>query len=201
MRYNYKMINTYALEGIDRLGKSTLIQNLKKELGYFQSIHFTKPPKEIAKVYDEVPQWARFAKDDDYVPVKGYQGDCFYNSMVLAQSGAKIVYDRWHLGEYVYAPMYRGYSGDYIFNLETRSGIDSYEHVRLILLIEDFEKSKHFIDDGESLGTEADRETEQNLFIEAFHKSGIRDKRIICVTDQITGAFRSESDILKEALA
>ena len=120
--------------------------------------------------------------------------------MKIANSGARVIFDRWHLGEAVYAPLYRGYPGDYVFDLEARYQVADKNLVRLILLVEDFAISKHFISDGGSFD-DSKREAEQKMFIEAFNKSTIIDKRMICVTDPVTGEFRSRHDVMKEALA
>ena len=120
--------------------------------------------------------------------------------MKLAQSGARIIFDRWHLGEAVYAPLYRKYDGNYVFDIEQRYDMGECHMVRLILLTEDFDASQHFVSDGDSFD-DSKREQEQNRFIAAFNKSSIPDKRIICVTDPTTGNFRPAEDILKEALA
>ena len=193
------MKKVYAIEGLDALGKSTLIQNIMGKFGFYQTIHFSKPPKTPPPLYSSSFVQKLMYDDNDYTPVKGYQADCFSNSMVLAKSGAKIIFDRWHLGECVYAPMYRGYSGDYVFVLEHVHALDVRNDIRLILLTEDFEKSNHFVDDGLSLGDEEARVHEQNLFIAAFNKSTILDKKMICVTDPATGQFKSQEEILREA--
>lgn len=195
----------YAIEGIDRLGKSTLIQNIQKKLGYFQSIHFSKPPKWLAEGYMQNSN-SEVIEQLKCMPyfnnVLAYQADCFNNSMKLARlNQGNLIFDRWHLGEYVYAPMYRNYPGNYVFDLERENGLNAEDHIRLILLVEDFTISTHFVDDGDSLGGEEKREAEQNLFIEAFHQSLIQDKRIICVTDADTGKFLPEDKILQLALA
>jgi thymidylate kinase len=173
----------YAVEGIDRLGKSTLIDSIMQRLGYYEVIHFAKP------------------KQLDYYrgSLEIYQRESFINSMVLASSGARIIFDRWHLGEAVYAPLYRGYSGDYVFELESHHDIDLAD-VRLILLTEDFDYGRHFVDDGESLGAIENREKEQALFLAAFEKSHIKDKRVISVTDPGLGGFKPKDWILAEAL-
>jgi thymidylate kinase len=183
--------------GLDRLGKSTLIKNIKHKLGYFQVIHFSKP--ERLQAY----QGAQ-AYDDNYSLIKNadllaYQNASFINSMLLVKSGARIIFDRWHLGEAVYSPLYRGYSGDYVFELEKQFSLDSNHAIRLILLTEDFASSKHFVDDGDSFDP-GQRKKEQELFIKAFDRSIINDKRIVCVTDTATGNFRPEADILTNAL-
>jgi len=182
------MINVYAIEGIDRLGKSTLIKNIKNALGYFEVIHFEKPQR--LEVY----------KDSVENPLKVYQEESFRNSMLIAKSGARVIFDRWHLGEMVYSPMYRGYSGDYVMDLEESTNVIWTSNLRLVLLVEDFEVSKHFVDDGESFDI-ARRADEQAMFIDAFNKSKIIDKRIVCVTDRATGGFKPQMQILQEVIS
>jgi len=190
----------YAIEGLDRLGKSTLVEGIQRELGFFQVIHFGKPQRLEKYKYSIMPDDIAHDRDNCYPELFHYQQACFRNSMKLSQSGARIIFDRWHLGEAVYAPLYRKYDGNYVFDLEKRFGIDETSMVRLILLTEDFASSQHFVSDGDSFD-DTKREAEQDRFIAAFNKSIIRDKRIICVTDPTTGQFRDAADILKEALA
>lgn len=179
----------YGIEGIDRLGKSTLIRGIRNKLGYYEVVHFQKPEK--LEIYTHSKDW----QSPEYI----YQSESFRNSMLLARSGARIIFDRWHLGEAVYSNIYRGYDGNYVFDIEQRMDMDQAHSTRLILLIEDFNVSRHFVDDGDSFDINK-RVQEQDLFVRAFDKSMIKDKRIICVTDQGLGGFRLASDILQEAL-
>lgn len=186
----------YAIEGLDRLGKSSLIEDIIEHQGFYQVIHFGKP-KDL-KVYSEAYSVGSVGASRG--PLYAYQYYTFLNSMKLANSGARLIFDRWHLGEAVYAPLYRGYPGDYVFDLEARYQVADQNMVRLILLVEDFTISKHFVSDGGSFD-DSKREAEQQMFIDAFNKSTITDKRMICVTDPATGEFRSRLDVMKEALA
>jgi hypothetical protein len=179
-------MTVYAIEGLDFLGKSTLVDNILDSLGFHHVIHFSKPEAGWAYLNFHDPNFA-------------YQHDCFSNSMKLANSGARLIFDRWHLGEMVYAPMYRNYSGDYVLELEQKFGLNSNDDVKLILLVEDFSKSLHFKDDGLSLGSIENRVKEQELFIDAFNRSSIPNKMMVCVTD-VDGHFRNPQDILKEVI-
>jgi len=182
------MKSVYAIEGLDRLGKSTLIRGIMDRGGFYQTIHFSKPEK--LAVYEH-------AKDKS--PLQLYQEESFRNSMLLARSGARIIFDRWHLGEAVYAPLYRGYDGDYVFKQEKMFAMDEVHSIRLILLVENFNYSKHFVSDGDSFD-DTKRKAEQELFFDAMAKSIIPDRRIVCVTAE-DGGFRRKEDILEEALA
>lgn len=190
------MTSKFIIEGLDRLGKSTLIKGIRDELGYYEVIHFSKP--EELSIYKQLS--ANEGEENRLRSLYMYQAAGFRNMMHLLIGNAKIIFDRGHLGEAVYSPMYRSYSGDYVFELEREYCIDQEPSLKLILLIEDFRVAKHFVDDGESLGPREKRAEEQVRFIEAYTKSCIQDKKIICVTDEVTGGFRSKHDILREAL-
>ena len=187
----------YGIEGLDRLGKSALIEGIRQRQGYYEVIHFGKPQKLNAYIGALSPfgMIIPATRYPDYV----YQRESFINSMLMAKSGARIIFDRWHLGEAVYSPMYRAYSGDYVFALEKALNLQDVGEIRLILLTENFDISRHFESDGNSFDDKKRRE-EQALFIEAFNKSVIRDKKIICVT-AADGSFRPKEEILDEALA
>lgn len=188
---------TFCVDGLDRLGKSTLIQAIKQRLGYYQVIHFSKPERlaAYANSYEHDENYQKINNPDLF----HYQRASFINSMLMVKSGARIIFDRWHLGEAVYSPLYRGYDGSYVFDLEKKFELDKNSNVRLILLTEDFNKSKHFNDDGQSLGSIDNRSREQEMFINAFEKSIIADKRLVCVTAE-NGKFKDREDILQEVL-
>lgn len=189
----------YAIEGLDRLGKSSLIEDIIDQQGFYQVIHFGKP--KVLQVYQDGGDPGSIKSERTAEEcLRYYQYYTFLNSMKIANSGARVIFDRWHLGEAVYAPLYRGYDGDYVFDLEARYQVADQNMVRLILLVEDFTISKHFVSDGGSFD-DSKREAEQQMFIDAFNKSTITDKRMICVTDPATGEFRSRLDVMKEALA
>jgi thymidylate kinase len=176
---------TYLIEGLDRVGKSTLIQNIRQAQGNFTVIHYGKPQK--------LPAYG----NDLFL----YQHESFRSAMQLVSTSARLIMDRAWLGEAVYANRYRGYDGSYVFDMEREAGIDRLSHVRLILLTENMSLSRHFVDDGDSLGPVEAREAEQQAFIAAFNRSIVADKRLICVTDLATGAFRSQEAILREAIS
>lgn len=190
------MPQVFAIEGLDRLGKTTLIDGILNKEGFYQVIHFGKPKK--LQAYEEARLERPSSLSKEQLQLYFYQVAAFRNSMLMAKSGSRIIFDRWHLGECVYSPLYRGYSGDYVFSLEASTGINERNDIRLILLTEDFDRSNHFKSDGGSFDDTRRRE-EQELFIKAFNSSSIRDKKIICVTG-LNGNFRSKEEILREAL-
>ena len=187
----------FICEGIDRLGKDELINGIMQKDGFYQVIHRSKPLM-LEKYFQESAATGKIS------PFYFYQAECFKQDMEMLResehSNFRIIFNRSWLGEAVYAPLYRGYSGDYVFDLEKEAEVKDFECTRLILLIEDFYLSSHFVDDSQSLGPIHARKQEQAKFIEAFVKSELRDKRIICVTDA-NGQFRPKAGILADALA
>jgi thymidylate kinase len=169
----------FIIEGLDRLGKSTLIENIQQDLGLYTVVHCGKPKK--LKCLDN--------------SLEKYQVEVFLNMFQLLTNSFRLIYDRGHLGELVYAPLYRGYSGEYVFKIEE---VFPLSDTRLILLTEDFSRSKHFVDDGLSFDVTKRRE-EQERFIKAYHMSTLKDKRIVNVTAD-DGNFRDQMDILREVL-
>jgi hypothetical protein len=178
----------FIVEGLDRLGKSTLIDNIQDSLGLYQVIHNSKP-KVLSCLHAA----------SLYGPLHAYQTRAYRNMFTIMSGPGKFIFDRAHLGEMVYAPLYRGYSGGYVFYMEDEFNIAEQFDIRMILLVEDFTCSNHFQDDGLSIDP-TKRQQEQNLFFDAFNKSKIVDKRIICVTDKDTGKFHSPYHILQKAL-
>ncbi|WP_437904075.1 hypothetical protein WME95_37160 [Sorangium sp. So ce327] len=185
--------NHFILEGIDRVGKDKLLHGIQHRLGYHQVLHYQKPM--------ELGCYAMGASKDE--ALCRYQEASFRTMFQILRGAplAKVIFNRAHLGECVYAPIYRRYSGDYVFNLEREFNVHQLSHVRLVLLVEDFAVSRHFVDDGRSLGGAEKRQDEQALFRGAFDASVVRDKRLVCVTDRETGQFRSPDSILDEVLA
>lgn len=194
-------VNKYLIEGLDRLGKDTLIDGMLHARGYHEVLHFSKP--KVLDCYRGGPfhRESLPEQEERRHALREYQERSFRNLFTLLTSAAyaHLICNRAHLGECVYAPLYRGYDGKYVFELERAFRMQEASSVRLILLVEDFSVSSHFVDDGESFDI-TKREQEQNLFLEAFEASIIKDKRIVCVTDQGVGGFRRKADILAEAL-
>jgi hypothetical protein len=177
------------VEGIDRLGKDTLLGGIQGRRGFHLVLRYERPPLLECYAGESSPQ-------------RTYQTASFRTLLELLclDRDIRILCNRSHLGEFVYAPLYRQYSGEYVFELEREFRLNETSDVRLILLTEDFECSQHFVDDGKSLGAAEKRPVEQALFMEAFERSLISDKRIVSVTNRKSGAFRDSAEILEEAL-
>lgn len=199
-----KIPTTYILEGLDRLGKSTLIDNIQRYRGAHLVVHSGKPPEfdRFNHNIDSRDQVMSGELVTSHRKQVNYQNEYFANAFktISTNKTARVIYDRLHLGECVYSPLYRNVKVNSVMSDEAArlSGASS-AHVRLILLTENFEISKHFKSDGESFD-DTKRSMEQDMFIDAYSKSVIHDKKIICVTGE-DGNFRHPLDILAQALA
>lgn len=203
-----ELATKYLIDGIDRLGKSTLALNIQHELGYFLSIHYGKPvllenTVAIAKMMKQetadTPEMQQLqALSTENLAKRLYYEDMNSSMFELLKTNQNLIVDRTHLCEMVYAPMYRKYTGDYIYTMEKQAIEDGLNQndVRLILLITS--DTSILVDDGESYDF-SKKDQEQALFIEAFHKSNLTNKVIVDVADG-KGGFRSTSEIVKEAL-
>ena len=84
-----------CISGMDCTGKSTLCNLLSKKLQNCPVIHFDKPKNKE----DGKQQYFNFLQKYDFI-------------------NQDIICDRFHDGEHVYAPIYRGYESDYLQELE-----------------------------------------------------------------------------------
>ena len=199
----------WLIDGIDRLGKSNLVAGIQNALGYHLVIHYDKP-KLLYSDMETALEIKEHGNRSIYSHVQDlsnenlakflYQEDANYTMFELLRSDARIIFDRTHLGEVVYAPLYRGYSGDYVYELEeelTQDKLYTYkDDIRLIVLMSS--NTDMLKDDGLSFDPTKKNE-EQNMFIEAFHKSKLENKVLIDVHDG-NGGYRPYHEILKEAL-
>lgn len=203
---NNMLPSIFVIEGVDILGKSLLVEGLKKHLGHATVHHSGKPRIEQRYMNLGINELnVDLGSSLEQQALVRFQEDYFEQAFrIIAENvHSKIIFDRLHLGEMVYSPLYRKIipnsimqrERDYV-NLNRPNGFDK---TRLILLVEDFEKSCHFVSDGESFD-DANRQIEQDTFIKAYNMSAIFDKRIICVTDK-NGQFRPKNEILQEALS
>lgn len=193
-------MTSYIIEGIDRIGKSTLIDNILFHTGYHHVIHFVKPPETsyysqklssfglINPIEDNVKNRKRYNQHQ-------YQATSFEAGFeLLSNPEQNFIFDRFHLGECVYAPRYRKYDSEYVFEIERKFHADRLSHVKLILLVT---SNWNIIeDDGKSFDF-TQKEAEQQDFITAFHKSIFQNKKIIDVW-QPNGKRKSIDEIIYE---
>lgn len=193
-------INNVIIEGVDRLGKNLLIDGIQHSLGFFQVIHYQKP-----KLLDFFIENARSGLMSDRTEsevkaeaLKLYQYNSFITMFKLLRDNTRLICNRAHLGETVYAKRYRNYNGNYVFDIERRFH-ESENSLNKTLLVLLYTSDFSFItDDGLSLDV-TKREEEQNDFIEAYSKSIIPNKIMIDVNNGSSG-FISKDLVLGAVL-
>jgi len=99
----------------------------------------------------------------------------------LKDTSTNIIFNRSHLGESVYAPLYRGYNGDYVFDIEKKFLHEVKDQVYLITLVNDPETILSR-DDGKSFYVDAEGvKAECDGFIRAHRTSKIKNKLLLSV--------------------
>jgi len=185
------------IEGGDRLGKDTIIDFLCKHYGYNNIAirHFNKPPKKLPPKAAQEFQFNTLYKEINYVK---------FLSDVIDSDEFKyfeniLIWNRGHLGEYVYSQMYRGISKrDVSLKLKKLEQNLNNSNTYLITLIADPE---FFLkkEDGKSLSVNIEQKTEEiRLFREIYNKSLIPNKLLIKVDNQ--GKFISKYKIFSKVL-
>lgn len=163
------------IEGTDNVGKSSQVQELIKNFPdkIFHKLHYSSLP------------WG-----DDLEEHKSYSKtlytDMFRMMSVLKYNSplTSLIYDRSHLGESIYSPLYRGYSGDYVFDIEKDWVNILKNDLFLITLINDpatilkRDDGLSFYNDVKEVNREID------LFTEAHNKSNIKNKLLVNVGDR-----------------
>ncbi|HRW22613.1 MAG TPA: hypothetical protein P5509_11635 [Bacteroidales bacterium] len=163
------------VEGVDRTGKDTLISWLCSQSNNYTVRHFTKPQGNTNQ------ERIDFQKKDfeNEFHLSFYRNKPNYTP----QPNDMYIWNRSHIGEYVYGQMYRKYDPSWIFDMELQFNFDMSDDIYLILLYAD---PKFLIEreDGHSLSSKLeDRETEIQLFLDAVDKSHIQNKLTLKVND------------------
>lgn len=153
-------------EGPDNTGKGTQIRLLNRYITEngnipFHVLHYSgiknKDPEKIQKLSSN-----------------------YYAQMfdILETSGKDFILDRSHIGEAVYSPLYRRYSGDYVFELEKE--FDDVLKTCVLFLFIDTPENLIKRDDGLSFSTQVEmKQKEVDLFKQAFQKTNISNKHLI----------------------
>ncbi len=158
------------LEGLDRCGKSTQIRKM-------QPLLIDKPL--------QVMHYMAIKGFDDNSDVKEYSEKMYkqmFHILLTNYPDNNFILDRAHIGEVVYSPIYRDYSGDYVYEIEEDFKSHFAKFWNQIYLITFVDKADNLIsrDDGLSFTTKIDKKNvEINSFISATDKSLITNKLIL----------------------
>jgi thymidylate kinase len=94
--------------------------------------------------------------------------------------GRHLIFDRSHLGEYVYAPIYRDYSGSYVFEIEQEYLYNPFFKDIILFVLIDEPKNAIAREDGNSFSTDISvKQLEIDKFKKAFELSHIENKFLI----------------------
>ena len=153
---------TFIFEGMDNCLKDSIIQDLRSALSpTTQVLKFSNPPKRL--------------NDPESYQKKHFKDMFDLIALSVSQSDRNLILNRAHLGEYVYSPIYRHYTAEWIFDLE-KEFLSESKHSRttiLILLYDSSNEQLRLREDGESFSQASDEKlnSERQKFIEAFGKS------------------------------
>lgn len=161
------MTKLIIVEGTDRVGKDTLVNSLVTSSRNYVVRHFSSPSGSDNTERTRNQQ-------------RIFRKEFLFQDQVRKDNNIKfdfVIWNRSHIGEYVYGPMYRESNPEsWVPQLETDFDFMNDENVYLIYLWGDAE----FIcsnDDGESFTTDpAKKKKEQDAFVTAFDNSSIKKK-------------------------
>lgn len=167
------MITEYLIvEGIDNIGKGTLIEGIIRETGFWNILKYERPRKVIG-ISDLEYQRSSFEAGFSKISTLGSG---------LSGKQNRIIFDRFHLGEVVYSSKYRGYDGSYVYDTEDRylRSEESEIQRKIAMILLRASRFDLIVDDGKSFDHDRGME-EQRCFIEAFERSRIQNKLIVDV--------------------
>tara|TARA_R110000796_G_scaffold16905_4_gene52440 strand:- start:852 stop:1445 length:594 start_codon:yes stop_codon:yes gene_type:complete len=156
------------IEGTDNTGKDTQQNLIIEKVNHlvFQKLHYSSLPFKDDK--EKHVSYSRKLYDD-----------MFKLMMVSKDENINLIFNRSHLGETVYSPLYREYSGDYVFDIEKKYVNQLRKELYLITLTND----AHTIlkrDDGKSFyGNEEEVKAEVDGFNRAHRLSKIKNKLLL----------------------
>lgn len=171
------------VEGPDNVGKSTLINNLNNYYNKLtmHNLHYSNVKQ------DNISEVIKYNK-------KLYNEMFELMTFELKNDKTGLIFDRSHLGEIVYGNIYRGYSGDYVLDIEKKFNhiLDVFENLFLITLVDEPENLISR-EDGLSFSVELDKkQRELELFDLAHISSTIKNKLIINIKNKDAEAVFKE---------
>lgn len=161
----------FVVMGIDRIGKDTFIEKCLTDFNLTE-IHLSKPPAGVDSLMFTKAEYADYFK--------------------RLQKEDGLVYNRGHIDEHVYGPIYRK-QNTYWLSIYEQEFVEDLNNTCFILLLS--KNLEVMEDDGNSLDYSR-RKEEQDLFIKYFDESRVKNKLKIYTIAE-TG-YRDISDIKKD---
>lgn len=167
-------MQTIIIEGLDRCGKDTIIQHIISKSNNVVLRHCSFPK---GNTIEEKIQYQKDSFEYELSQCKRYIENEKYD-----MDNSFYIFNRSHLGECVYGPMYRNSEADWVYDLEKKY-LDP-ANAYLIMLYGDPE----FLiknDDGLSFSTDVEKKSEEIWrFKRAFEKSSIEKKLLLKINDK-----------------
>ena len=159
------------VEGLDRVGKNTLIDSISADYANVIKRHWSYPKGETNE------EKTQYQKD-----TFRFEFDLYKEMNFRLQEDSLMIWNRSHIGELVWGSLYRNSQPEtWVYELEQEYGLDKNLDVYLIYLWAD----PNFIvkeDDGNSYSAKlADKQKELDHFNLAVHCSEIKKKLVIKV--------------------
>jgi len=179
------------IEGPDNTGKNTLINHVLDNNEIVKIIHCSKPKQLDNVLYHQFISFKKLAEE----AIKDYS----------LNSDEVLIYNRYHIGEYVYGQLYRDENPEQILEVihlieDTILNAIPQDNISYIQLLSRSAKLLQNNDDNKSLSNaRLDLiEKENQLFKEAFEKSKFKNKHIIYIDKENTDTFKTREQIIDE---
>ena len=179
------------IEGPDNTGKNTLINHVLDNNEIVKIIHCSKPKQLDNVLYHQFISFKKLAEE----AIKDYSSN----------SDEVLIYNRYHIGEYVYGQLYRNENPEQILEVihlieDTILNAIPQDNISYIQLLSRSAKLLQNNDDNKSLSNaRLDLiEKENQLFKEAFEKSKFKNKHIIYIDKENTDTFKTREQIIDE---
>jgi len=167
-------VNNFVIivEGQDKTGKDTLVKALTRK-------YFSETPLVLHCIGPSSDE-----KNAEKLSMNYYAR--LLRTIGFDTPNENFILNRSHIGEMVYAPLYRGYSGEYVIGLEsiflTNSSLD--KSVILITLIDSSHSRLTREDDDSFSITEESSHKEMDSFIHATKNSTIPNKLTLDISNK-----------------
>ena len=159
------------IEGCDAMGKGTQIANIEKEFeNRNKAVHIIH----YSNIKLDSNEKIKLASQIRYREMFRLMGNCPKENV--------LIFDRAHLGETVYSPMYRNYSGDFVFDYEKDYANHNNPVTKMIVFTDNAEKvieRDKARGDGLSFSLDIDKKKQELAAFERAYDMSCLDKKLI----------------------